>query len=43
LNRPPDPPGWDGWTNYIDSHPGEYGNLVGGFINSSEYRGRFVQ
>lgn len=41
LGRPPEPPGWDGWTNYIDGHPGEYSNLVGGFINSGEYRGRF--
>ncbi|HKO43546.1 MAG TPA: DUF4214 domain-containing protein [Pyrinomonadaceae bacterium] len=41
LGRGPDQPGWDGWTNYIDSNPGEYNNLVGGFINSYEYRNRF--
>ena len=38
LRRPPDPFGWDGWTNYIDTHPGAYENLIGGFINSFEYR-----
>ena len=43
LNRPAEPAGWDGWTNYIDSHPREYSNLVGGFINSTEYRNRFIQ
>lgn len=43
LNRGPDGPGWDGWTNYLDTHPGEYANLVGGFINSTEYRNRFIQ
>ncbi|MEK6283200.1 MAG: hypothetical protein AABN95_22825 [Acidobacteriota bacterium] len=41
LGRPPDQPYWDDWTHYINTHPGEYSNLVGGFINSTEYRGRF--
>ncbi len=40
LDRSPDQPGWDGWTNYLDSHPGDYNPLVGGFINSNEYRTR---
>lgn len=41
LDRVPDGPGWDGWTDFIDTHPGQYDNLVGGFINSIEYRQRF--
>lgn len=30
-----------GWINYINSHPWDYNTLVGGFINSQEYRLRF--
>lgn len=30
-----------GWINYINSHPWDYNTLVGGFINSQEYRSRF--
>jgi hypothetical protein len=41
LQRTPEQEGWDGWTNYLDAHPGEYDTIVGGFINSIEYRGRF--
>jgi hypothetical protein len=41
LGRGPDQGGWDGWTNYIDNHPGDYNTLVGGFIDSTEYRSRF--
>jgi hypothetical protein len=29
------------WYIYIRTHPGDYDTLVGGFINSSEYRNRF--
>lgn len=29
------------WFVYIRSHPGDYDTLVGGFINSIEYRTRF--
>jgi hypothetical protein len=42
LNRGPDYWGWEGWTNYLDTNPGSYSELVGGFINSVEYRQRFV-
>lgn len=42
LDRDPDAPGWDGWTDFIDTHPGEYSHLVGGFINSLEYRNRWI-
>lgn len=30
------------WFVYIRTHPGDYDTLVGGFINSTEYRNRFV-
>jgi hypothetical protein len=30
------------WFAYITTHPGDYDTLVGGFINSSEYRNRFA-
>lgn len=29
------------WYIYIRTHPGDYDSLVGGFINSTEYRNRF--
>ena len=41
LQRNPDAGGWDAWTNYIDANPGQYDTLVGGFIDSIEYRSRF--
>lgn len=40
LNREPDG-NWVGWYNYINQ-TGNYDGLVGGFINSAEYRNRFV-
>ena len=40
LRREPDQGGWDNWTNYINGS-GDYYTLVGGFINSTEYYGRF--
>jgi subtilisin family serine protease len=42
LQRNPEPGGFDAWLNYINTHPGDYDNLVGGFINSVEYRLRFL-
>jgi hypothetical protein len=41
LGRPPDQTGWNNWTDYLDSNPGGYNHVVGGFIYSWEYRGRF--
>lgn len=38
LRRPPDG-AWTAWLNYINQ-TGNYDGLVGGFINSSEYRNR---
>jgi hypothetical protein len=37
LGRPPDAPGWDAWTNYLNS-TGDYATVIHGFIYSSEYR-----
>ncbi|MGI9108232.1 MAG: DUF4214 domain-containing protein, partial [Pyrinomonadaceae bacterium] len=41
LLRQPDQGGWDAWTNYLNSHPGDYDTVVHGFIYSIEYRARF--
>ncbi|HLL16979.1 MAG TPA: DUF4214 domain-containing protein [Pyrinomonadaceae bacterium] len=41
LLRQPDADGWDAWTNYLNSHPGDYNTIVNGFIYSVEYRARF--
>jgi hypothetical protein len=41
LGRPPDETGWNNWTDYLDSNPDGYNHVVGGFICSWEYRGRF--
>jgi hypothetical protein len=39
LRRPPDG-AWTAWLNYLNS-TGDYNGVVGGFINSIEYRNRF--
>ena len=43
LQREPDQPDIQDnpWYIYIRTHPGDYDSLVGGFINSTEYRNRF--
>lgn len=42
LRREPDQGGYNAWLNYINSHPNEYDTIVNGFIQSYEYRQRFV-
>jgi hypothetical protein len=29
------------WVDYLNTHPGDYRTMINGFVNSSEYRGRF--
>ncbi|HJR07347.1 MAG TPA: Calx-beta domain-containing protein [Pyrinomonadaceae bacterium] len=41
LRRDIDVEGFNGWLNYLNTHPNDYRTMVGGFINSNEYRVRF--
>jgi Calx-beta domain len=43
LRRAPEPGGFDGWVNYLTTHPGDFRTMVNGFMNSQEYRLRFGQ
>ncbi|MFN2597934.1 MAG: DUF4214 domain-containing protein, partial [Pyrinomonadaceae bacterium] len=39
--RDPDPSGYDTWTGFLASHPGQFRNMVFAFIASPEYKSRF--
>lgn len=41
LQREPDAAGFNVQMNFINTHPGSYSELVGGFIDSLEYQLRF--
>ncbi len=41
LRRTPDTGGFNGWVNYLATHPGDFRTMVNGFVNSIEYRLRF--
>ncbi len=41
LRRTPDVSGYNGWLNYLTTHPSDYRTMVNGFMNSIEYRLRF--
>ena len=41
LNREGEPAGFNGWVNYLNANPTDFRTMVGGFINSLEYRLRF--
>ena len=43
LRRTPEETGYNMWLNYINTHPGDYRELVRGFVDSTEYRRRFSQ
>ncbi|MGI9105986.1 MAG: S8 family serine peptidase [Pyrinomonadaceae bacterium] len=43
LRRDADEGGYQGWLNYLNSNPQDYRTMVGGFLNSVEYRLRFGQ
>jgi TolB protein len=42
LRRDPDPD-YDKWLAYLNGHPDDFRTMVGGFMNSVEYRLRFGQ
>jgi hypothetical protein len=43
LRRTPEEDGYNNWLTYLNTHPGDFRNLVDGFMNSVEYRLRFGQ
>ena len=43
LKRDPETDGFNAWLNYLNTHPGDFRTMVGGFVNSREYRSRFGQ
>ncbi|PYS92774.1 MAG: hypothetical protein DMF64_07920 [Acidobacteria bacterium] len=43
LRRDPEPAGYQGWLNYLNTHPTDSRTMVRGFVDSAEYRSRFGQ
>jgi hypothetical protein len=43
LRRDPDTAGYQGWLNYLNTHPTDSRTMVRGFVDSAEYRSRFGQ
>jgi hypothetical protein len=41
LRRTPEPAGFNAWLNYLNQNPNDFRTMVGGFVNSQEYRLRF--
>src|SRR6266516_7620 len=41
LRRDPEEPGYSNWLNYLSSHPGDFSEMIRGFMDSIEYRARF--
>ena len=41
LRRAPETQGYNNWLNYLNSHPGDFREMVRGFMDSQEYRARF--
>lgn len=41
LRRTPEEVGYNMWLNYLDNHPGDFREMVRGFVDSPEYRSRF--
>jgi hypothetical protein len=42
LRRAPEAEGYNAWLNYLNAHPTDYRTMIHGFMNSAEYRNRFV-
>jgi uncharacterized delta-60 repeat protein len=42
LRRTPEPDGYNSWLNYLNAHPTDYREMVRGFMDSVEYRNRFI-
>jgi Subtilase family/Calx-beta domain len=43
LRRDPEPQGYADWLRTLDANPSDFRSMVGGFVNSAEYRLRFGQ
>lgn len=43
LRRTPEDAGYQAWLNYLNAHPTDFRTMVGGFVNSAEYKLRFGQ
>jgi hypothetical protein len=41
LRRTPEAAGYNAWLDYLKANPSDYRTMVGGFVNSAEYRLRF--
>jgi uncharacterized protein DUF4214 len=41
LRRTPEPEGYNDWLDYLNTHPGDFREMVRGFVDSVEYRNRF--
>ena len=41
LRRAPETTGYNSWLNYLNAHPGDFREMVRGFVDSTEYRRRF--
>jgi hypothetical protein len=41
LRRTPEPAGYNSWLNYLNANPGDFREMVRGFMDSTEYRARF--
>ena len=41
LRRTPETAGFNSWVNYLNTHPGDFREMVRGFVDSTEYRNRF--
>ena len=41
LRRDPESPGYERWLAYLNANPNDFRTMVGGFLNSIEYRLRF--
>ncbi len=41
LRRAPEAEGYADWLDYLDTHPGDFREMVRGFMDSVEYRARF--
>lgn len=41
LRRDPEEPGYTNWLTYLNDHPGDFSEMIRGFMDSIEYRARF--
>lgn len=43
LRRTPEVGGYTMWLDYLNTHPGDFREMIRGFVDSTEYRSRFGQ